>query len=85
MDERLSAAELAANQAVNLERRVIAQELHDTICQSLVGISLLVNVLNRRVSKGVPLELNDLDLLGAMVEHVIDEAHSLKARMTASQ
>ncbi|MDB6171427.1 MAG: Histidine kinase [Chthoniobacteraceae bacterium] len=85
MHERLSASDLATFQAVNRERHLIAQELHDTICQSLVGISLMINVLNRRVAKGQPLAVDELDCLGAMVNHVIDEAHSLKAKMTGSE
>ena len=47
--------------AANREQRILAQELHDTVCQTLAGVSLLVaTALNGR-KRGRNVEIDELE------------------------
>jgi signal transduction histidine kinase len=60
--------------AIEREQRKMAEEIHDTLCQSLGGVSLLVQVLLRHAKKGKPFDLGELKKIGRYLDEAIDEA-----------
>lgn len=76
-DSRLLAA-LSATERLQQE---LAQDLHDTLCQSLTGLTLMVRVLARRASVGAALEAADLLELSETVEVASREARSLLGKL----
>jgi two-component system CheB/CheR fusion protein len=59
------------------ERRRLAQMLHDTICQSLEGITLLSRVVQRRLEAADRDEAKDVAELGQMIQEGAGELHSV--------
>jgi signal transduction histidine kinase len=58
-----------AERAQNLH----ADELHDTLCQSLAGISLLVKVLVRRAEGGGKIEVGEISRISDYLDESIDQ------------
>jgi signal transduction histidine kinase len=73
-----SAAELVA--AVEREQRQIGFELHDNICQTLAGTSMLLETIVRAVSAGKPISSKAFRELGRILETAIDQTRSLSQR-----
>jgi two-component system CheB/CheR fusion protein len=59
------------------ERRRLAQMLHDTICQSLEGITLLSRVVQRRLEAAGREEAKEVAELGQMIQEGAGELHSV--------
>ena len=59
------------------ERRNVGQALHDTVCQSLGGIAILVEILARRAKAGRVIDPAELDELAAMTNRALAEARGL--------
>jgi len=82
MDADLPVArDLAA--AAECQQREFGQALHDTICQSLGGISILVRLLARRAKAGQPIAPAELEELAGMTERALEEARTLSRRFLA--
>jgi signal transduction histidine kinase len=58
------------------ERQLLAQDLHDTLCQNLVGLSLLVKLLVKRVEAGKPISLEEVNRINAGVEEAIEHSRA---------
>lgn len=52
----------------------IAQSVHDTLCQTLGGVSLMVKVLAAQLHAGSPVQAAHLDDLSEMLDRALDEA-----------
>jgi signal transduction histidine kinase len=63
-------------QAAERESRRMAEELHDTLCQSLAGISLLVKRVQRRIENGRPVDPADLGRIAAHLDEAIDSVRA---------
>ncbi len=72
-----SRLERAVIEVTDNERRRLAQMLHDTICQSLGGITLLSRVLLRRLEAAGREEAGDVAELGKMLHEATGELHSV--------
>lgn len=59
------------------ERRNVGQALHDTVCQSLGGIAILVGILARRAKAGGVINPADLEELAVMTNRALAEARAL--------
>ena len=70
-DRELNQALLAGAER---EQRLLAQELHDTLCQTLAGISLLAKLLHRRLERGGGIKPGEtgkiVELLDEAIDHV---------------
>ena len=73
-----SAAELVA--AIEREQRQIGFELHDNICQTLAGTSMLLETIGRAVSAGKPISSKAFRELGRNLETAIDQTRALSQR-----
>jgi signal transduction histidine kinase len=73
-----SAAELVA--AIEREQRLIGFELHDNICQTLAGTSMLLERIGRAVTKGEPVSAKVFRELGRVLESAIDQTRALSHR-----
>ena len=69
--------ERAVIEVTDSERRRLAQMLHDTICQSLEGITLLSRVVQRRLEAAGREEARDVAELGQMIQQGAGELHSV--------
>jgi signal transduction histidine kinase len=67
----------AARQAAEQERLALAQTLHDTLCQSLSGLRLVVSLAERKATQRHPELAPDLTELHGMVRNVCDDVHKL--------
>ncbi len=56
---------------------LIAQELHDTVCQGLAGTSFLVNVLRRQAEAGRPVKAEDLQTVAGFLEQTMSELRAI--------
>lgn len=63
------------------ERQHLGQELHNTLCQSLSGLTFLVEVLLRRARAGKPVDLAQLEKLGETLRFATDETHLLRRKL----
>ena len=57
--------------------RLMAGELHDTVCQSLAGTSLLVHVLIRQVEAGKSVSEQDLKKIAVFLEEAMDDLRAI--------
>ncbi|MEA3188919.1 MAG: two-component system, LuxR family, sensor kinase FixL [Chthoniobacter sp.] len=62
---------------VDLEKRRIGQDLHDDLCQYLVGISLLANVLHDNLKKKHIAEAEDALQINELVRQAVAKARSI--------
>ena len=67
----------AARRAAEQERRAVAQTLHDSLCQSLSGLRLVVALAERKAAQRAPEMAGDLEELHAMVRTACDDVHRL--------
>lgn len=67
----------AARQAAEQERLALAQTLHDTLCQSLSGIRLVVSLAERKATQRHPELAPELTELHGMVRTVCEDVHKL--------
>lgn len=74
-EEKASAVDLVA--AVEREQQQIGFELHDNICQTLAGTSMLLERIGRVVERGEPVSAKLLRELGRVLETAIDQTRSL--------
>lgn len=75
MDEETPAD--AAGRAAARERLALAQTLHDTLCQSLSGIRLVVALAERKAAQRHPDFAPELTELHGIVRTVCDDVHKL--------
>ena len=68
---RVNRAVLAASERCH---RVIAQSVHDTLCQTLGGTSLMVKVLASGLKAGRPVEAAQLDEVAESLDRALDES-----------
>jgi len=70
------AGELPPDQVEWLEK-LLAQELHDTVCQGLAGTTFLVNVLRRQAEDGTPVQPGDLQKVAAFLERTMADLRAI--------
>ena len=73
----------AGGMAVEAYRRLradISQVLHDTVCQSLNGASLLAHALAGQLAAGESISAAEMDRLKGMLDHARREAQALGQR-----
>jgi signal transduction histidine kinase len=74
---------MAAPAAVDRERQVIAQQLHDTICQSLSGLQLLARLAERKAIRQYPELAPELGEIQEVVRKASEEVHGLVQSLRA--
>jgi signal transduction histidine kinase len=57
--------------------RLLTEDLHDSVCQSLAGTSLLVNVLQRQAGAGQQVKTDDLQKVAAFLERAMYDLRAL--------
>src|SRR4051812_40537847 len=67
----------AARAAGAQERLALAQTLHETLCQSLSGLRLVVSLAERKATQRHPEMAGDLTELHAMIRTACDDVHRL--------
>jgi signal transduction histidine kinase len=67
----------ASRQAAERERLALAQALHDTLCQSLSGIRLVVSLAERKATQRCPEMAGDLTEIHGMLHTVCNDVHKL--------
>src|SRR5688500_5244027 len=80
MKESRSSTGLDLVSAIEREQRQIGFELHDNICQTLAGTSMLLETIGRAVTAGEPVSADDFRSLGKILETAIDQTRSLSQR-----
>ncbi|HTD67426.1 MAG TPA: ATP-binding protein [Candidatus Limnocylindria bacterium] len=63
--------------ATERQLRQLGYELHETICQSLAGISICTDLLTRRCQAGKPIEVAELEKLGRELGVAIAQVRGL--------
>lgn len=66
--------------ALEREQRQIGDELHDNVCQTLAGTSMLLETIGRAVAAGEPVSREVFRELGRVLETAIDQTRSLSQR-----
>jgi signal transduction histidine kinase len=66
--------------ALEREKRQIGFELHDNICQTLAGTSMLLETIGRAVTAGKPVSPDAFRALGRVLETAIDQTRALSQR-----
>ena len=66
--------------ALEREKRQIGFELHDNICQTLAGTSMLLETIGRAVTAGKPVSPDAFRALGRVLENAIDQTRALSQR-----
>ena len=66
--------------AIEREQRQIGDELHDNVCQTLAGTSMLLETIGRTVAAGAPVSVEMLRELGRVLETAIDQTRALSRR-----
>lgn len=64
--------------AAQREQAIIAQEMHDTVCQTLAAVSLLVGAALRARQKGRPVEVADLERIKENLLEAVDQVRILQ-------
>jgi signal transduction histidine kinase len=64
-------------QALERERKYLAEELHEGLCQNLCGISMQLKILQRRLTNDAPAFNGEFITLQQTLEQTIDEARFL--------
>ncbi len=67
----------AAWQAIERERLAVAQTLHDSVCQSLSGLALVVALAQRKAKQRDPELAGDLTEVAGMVRTICSDVHGL--------
>ena len=57
--------------------RMLTEDLHDSVCQSLAGTSFLVNVLQRQAEAGHAVKGADLQKVAAFLERAMDDLRAM--------
>jgi hypothetical protein len=63
--------------AVEQFERLLTEDLHDSVCQSLAGTSFLVNVLQRQAGAGQAVKGADLQKVAAFLERAMDDLRAM--------
>jgi signal transduction histidine kinase len=66
--------------ALEREKRQIGFELHDNVCQTLAGTSMLLETIGRAVTAGKPVSPEAFRALGKVLENAIDQTRLLSQR-----
>jgi signal transduction histidine kinase len=66
--------------ALEREKRQIGFELHDNVCQTLAGTSMLLETIGRAVAAGKPVSREAFRALGRVLENAIDQTRLLSQR-----
>ena len=66
--------------ALEREKRQIGFELHDNVCQTLAGTSMLLETIGRSVTAGKPVSPDAFRTLGRVLEDAIDQTRVLSQR-----
>lgn len=73
--------ETALIAAAESEQRALGQRLHDTVCQSLSSIAIIVGLLQERLKTGRPVEAAQVEDLSTMVDHALQETRALSRKL----
>ena len=79
-ERKHSTAENDVVSAIEREQRQIGDELHDNVCQTLAGTSLLLETIGRAVAAGEPVSMEMFRELGRVLEAAIDQTRALSRR-----
>jgi signal transduction histidine kinase len=63
----------AITEAVEAERQLLAQTLHDSVCQTLSALVLQARVVERRLAKTNPEAAGDWTRFGASLQYAVRE------------
>jgi len=74
---RAKAEEAAAPEPLEHFEKLLTEDLHDSVCQSLAGTSFLVNVLRRQAEAGQPVSADDLRKVAGFLERATDDLRAL--------
>jgi signal transduction histidine kinase len=55
------------------EQRLLAEELHETLCQTLVGVSFISQILLRNKKAGKAIDISDLKKISRYVDEAVDQ------------
>jgi signal transduction histidine kinase len=66
--------------AIEREQRLIGHELHDNICQTLAGASIMMETIGRGVSAGKPISPQAIKDMARSLELAIDQTRALSQR-----
>ena len=72
-----AALQIACQEAAEQERLIVAQQLHDTLCQSLSALQLLVALAEQKATRDHPGMLEELADIKKMLSKTTDETHKL--------
>ena len=76
-DRRAQSPQDAVNQAVDQERRRLAQTLHDTICQSLTALYFTAKTIEKKMERRGSEGAGEIGELGEMIHKVVGELQGL--------
>ncbi|HEY0549935.1 MAG TPA: ATP-binding protein [Verrucomicrobiae bacterium] len=71
--------------AMERERRLIGDQLHEKLCQTLAGISIQVGLLTARVREAKPVDAAHVEQLEEHIQTAIDQARSLSGELRNPQ
>ncbi|HEV8543747.1 MAG TPA: ATP-binding protein [Verrucomicrobiae bacterium] len=71
--------------ALERERRSIGEELHDHLCQTLVGSTLLLQTIERAATAGEPVSTESVAGLKQVIETAIDQTRALSRRFSPAK
>jgi signal transduction histidine kinase len=77
-----SSVDLDLIAAIEREQRLIGYELHDNLCQTLAGTSLILKTIGRAVAAQEPVTEEALGLLTRILETAITQVRALSRRFT---
>jgi signal transduction histidine kinase len=66
--------------AMEAERRHLGEQIHDSLCQTLTSVSLLLERMRMAAQSGKPASLDSIEFLRQQVETAIREARQLSRR-----
>jgi signal transduction histidine kinase len=69
-----TASRLITDAADRAQRR-LAQDLHDTVCQTFSGLNLLVRVLKRKMERWGPEAIAETEGVTKMIQQAVEELH----------
>jgi signal transduction histidine kinase len=79
-----AAAEGTASSPLEHFEKLLTEDLHDSVCQTLAGTSLLVNLLCRQAETGRPVQGTDLQKVAGFLERAMDDLRALMSSESLS-